>query len=329
MGEVYSWGNWSAFSLGYPSDVEVYDPQKITFPPGAASIVAISGVDDGDGFYALDSLGNVYAWGSKYLIGDGGDEIRITPVLTNTNCKDILCGEMFGYVVKTDNSLWATGATFYDATAGSVFMNVPDSLFPAYHKIWVQLDPQNFNINTCEPYIIPIKFQVFSATLKDQKVFINWEMADQTNAEVYLVEHSLNGKDFSVIYQVNKKMEFEYSTTHEPNTTGPQFYRICCIENSGRKTYSEIKKVNLPGSDGVNIFPNPVADILNFSFSSSFQKRYDYMEIISADGKLIFKTPIDKTETTKNLDVSNWPKGIYIVRFINKFEKKQLKLIVN
>ena len=116
-GVVYSWGLG-----GYTGDGDLLNdtlPKRITT---LSNIVAISGCVDGRHFLALDADGNCYTWG--YLnYGAGG--IDLAPVLLAADVIDIMAGEFFSYIVKSDGSLWASGRS-RDPEA-SIWLGLPNT----------------------------------------------------------------------------------------------------------------------------------------------------------------------------------------------------------
>ncbi|MEX1191276.1 MAG: choice-of-anchor J domain-containing protein [Brumimicrobium sp.] len=61
----------------------------------------------------------------------------------------------------------------------------------------------------------------------------------------------------------------------------------------------------------INIYPNPVTDVLNIDLGSELSDIDIYL--YDANGKLLFKNEINNTETTK-IDLSKFAKGIYTIQ---------------
>ncbi|MCB0400920.1 MAG: gliding motility-associated C-terminal domain-containing protein [Flavobacteriales bacterium] len=115
-GNVYTWG------IDYNSGYYNYSPTLIQ---NLSNIIAISGCDDGNHFLALDENKNCYGWGkNNYNSSFGSPNPSYTPSLVATDVIDIMAGETFSYIVKSDGSLWATGFT----NLGSVWLNLPSNL---------------------------------------------------------------------------------------------------------------------------------------------------------------------------------------------------------
>jgi gliding motility-associated-like protein len=131
QGEVYCWG------LGeHTGDGDLLNdtlPKRLV---GLNNIVAISGCTDGYHFLALDADRNCYAWGNLNTA-----EWLFTPQLIATDVIDIMAGEIFSYIVKSDGSLWAQGSSF--ANDASIWLNVPNDYIyqQSSSSSFIQLDP--------------------------------------------------------------------------------------------------------------------------------------------------------------------------------------------
>lgn len=172
-GNVYGWGSngWNAVGDGGPggsTDNRIV-PVKI---PGLTNVVAISGCDDGIHFMALDANHNCYSWGfSAYgQLGSGTIIRAATPVLVATNVADILAGESFSYIIKTDGTLWATGGSpsiYYTTMPASIYMNLSD----IERTVFTQIDPTIPPMNLCPPvkifsaYASPISCGTIAVTV--------------------------------------------------------------------------------------------------------------------------------------------------------------------
>jgi gliding motility-associated-like protein len=123
-GDVYVWG------IDYVTGLIEMSPFLL---PNLQNIIAISGCDDGYHFLALDENKNCYGWGADpYTFGSSF--LANAPQLVATNVIDIMAGETFSYIVKTDGSLWATGYS----TSHSIWLNLPLNTISSE---FIQIDP--------------------------------------------------------------------------------------------------------------------------------------------------------------------------------------------
>lgn len=122
-GDVYFWG---VDNNGY-FDVP-------TLLPNLKDIVAISGCDDGYHFMALDENENCFAWGDNWgQMGFSAATNTDDPQIVATDVIDIMAGETFSYIVKSDGSLWAAGGS----NGGSIWLDLPDM----WRETYTKLDP--------------------------------------------------------------------------------------------------------------------------------------------------------------------------------------------
>lgn len=154
-GEVYSFGKeearYQVLGLG-PYTGSLTSPTKITFPSGAAPIVALSTNNAGYTVLALDEGGKVYGWGDNTYgqLGDGTAVSKSTPTLIATSVIDIFAGETFSYVLKSDNTLYATGISYgVSGYAGSIWMDLSNLQRNTFTKIQPTIAPMNL----CAPHI--------------------------------------------------------------------------------------------------------------------------------------------------------------------------------
>ncbi len=150
-GDVYFWGTDPDWTTFYTTPIKM---------PNLSNIVAISGCDDGYHFLALDDNKNCYAWGDNWD-GQFGIPFDTTliynsiPQFVSAEVIDIMAGEIFSYIVKSDGSLWASGLSFAGVLNGSIWLNLSDT---TNSNTFIQLDPSQVS-GACElvgitPYFI-------------------------------------------------------------------------------------------------------------------------------------------------------------------------------
>ena len=323
-GEVYSFGtqttdnNFGSLGIG-PFTGGYHAPAKITFPAGAAPIIAISASDDGDHAFALDENGNMYGWGYNTYgqVGCGYTSTGVySPVLCATNVIDIFAGETFSYILKSDNTIWAAGHGIY----GNLFMNLYNDFYPSF----TQLDPTGPVMHLCEPKVfgvIPVKLIQFSAVKNGGNVRLDWQSAMEENLSHYIAEYSTDGIHFSGFATIQSRgASSHYFTSHVP--TGHQvFYRLKMVNTDGHFEYSEVRTIKLNDPAFFTASPNPVKDYLHIH-------QVDYniiqsVELYSLNGELVKKwTGLNSSV----LDFSTFLPGVYLMKLTtqqgdSKFQK--------
>jgi gliding motility-associated-like protein len=143
-GNVYTWGKDSTLLSTY-----YYSPFLI---PNLDSIVAISACDDGNHFLALDENKKCFAWGDNQF-GQCGLDFSInwvpSPQLVATDVVDIMTGETFSYLVKSDGTLWASGSS---SNFGSIWLNLSNE-----SRYEFTLLDKSFVTNVCNQFDIDLQ----------------------------------------------------------------------------------------------------------------------------------------------------------------------------
>jgi len=115
------------------------NPIKLT---GLQNVVAISGCNDGFHFLFLDENHDCYALGDNSYGQCGlSSGNLITPTLVASNVNDIMAGEWFSYIVKSNGELYGSGTGLW----GSIWLNIEDKIRYEFTKI----DPTDTSINLC------------------------------------------------------------------------------------------------------------------------------------------------------------------------------------
>lgn len=118
---------------------------------------------------------------------------------------------------------------------------------------------------------LPLNFLSFSVqNCYNNAVCINWKTANEQNVKHFEVERSKDGNGFGKIASVNANNQASNSYNYEDNleflhNQGQVDYRIKQIDIDDKFTYSEVRSIKLTGKNEINIYPNPIADIINIA----------------------------------------------------------------
>jgi alpha-tubulin suppressor-like RCC1 family protein len=123
-GSVYFWGR-------SPNLIINSSPIKLS---NLNNIVAISACDDGSHFLALDENKYCFAWGQNSFNQYGQNPTTSIPKLIDSNVIDIMAGELFSYLIKSDSTLWGVGVS---KSGGSIWLNLLD----IQRSFFTQIDP--------------------------------------------------------------------------------------------------------------------------------------------------------------------------------------------
>ncbi|MFN5418497.1 MAG: T9SS type A sorting domain-containing protein [Flavobacteriia bacterium] len=173
-------------------------------------------------------------------------------------------------------------------------------------------------VGGCTITLLPIELLYFDAKLNEkQTVDLAWETASERNNDYFTIEKSMTGSDWEYLGNVDGA-----GTTSTPHSYyledlnpafGNNYYRLKQTDFNGDFVYSNIKNVNLPFSDNIQIYPNPAKNLLSIT------------------GKDLSKTEIEifnnlgqKIDIKKNfisidhleINIEHLASGLYTVRFM-------------
>jgi hypothetical protein len=173
--------------------------------------------------------------------------------------------------------------------------------------------------------ILPVDFTGFEISKGNSTALLKWMVAGEINVKEYIVEKSLNGKDFSTIATVAAAGKDKYSFTDSRLQNGVSYYRIKSLDKDGKFKYSTTKSIQHTGSGKLDytIYPNPIQSTLFIKNLSGT----NHISILDATGKVVY-SKLNVTTAEVNINMSNLSKGLYTVLINNGTERKAQSIVV-
>ena len=182
---------------------------------------------------------------------------------------------------------------------------------------------------------LPVHLISFQGNMnKNNKVTLNWTVADNETANSFEVERSFNGRDFTTagVVFASEKMGTENYTFYETTSgTDKVMYRLKMIDKNRDVDYSRILIFQLKStiSNNIKIIGNPVNDKLTFSFTSPATQSVD-VKVYDMSGKMVLKNKVNSLEGSNVISLplsSTFKAGMYIVEVNNGIELQSSKFI--
>ncbi|MEP7164575.1 MAG: T9SS type A sorting domain-containing protein [Ferruginibacter sp.] len=184
---------------------------------------------------------------------------------------------------------------------------------------------------------IPVKFIGFSATKKDDNGLLNWQVENESAVtDIYMVERSFNGRDFTSIASLPKKNNgasanaYAYSDNNlKALRTDIIYYRIKQIDKDGKFAYTEIRSIRLDGkSFSASVFPNPIISTGSVNIDLAEDVKVS-ITLTDAAGKEVQKGFIDgkKGLNIYKLNMATFAAGTYQLKVIAGNENKVLPVV--
>ncbi len=167
--------------------------------------------------------------------------------------------------------------------------------------------------------VLAIKLDYFTAVLfNNNKGLIKWRSSFEEDIKDFVIEKSLNGKDFVTLTHVNPKniSGSEYSAIDEKLATGTNFYRLKVINMDGTVDYSPIVRINFKKGtpSGWYVYPNPAQDDAAILYQTTTAKEIT-VNITDVAGKLISTSVhnIAAGNNKINIPSHRMSRGMYMV----------------
>lgn len=199
---------------------------------------------------------------------------------------------------------------------------------------------KGFNLTPAAEYtMLPLKLNGLKAVKDAKQVVVSWSAENEKSLSHFVVERSVDGKNFSDVATVFASGDAAGSATYSykdktpASSTTTISYRIRMVEASQQTSYSSVTSVRMPREmeSGVTIatYPNPVQNQLNISVPNAWQGQALNVDIYSSNGILVETKKYQNAAATETIYISHLPKGIYIVKAGNKSDTAQQTIYKN
>lgn len=159
--------------------------------------------------------------------------------------------------------------------------------------------------------VLPVSLVNLDVQKSGKNVSVKWKTAGEQNSKDFLVQHSVDGRDWKSIGTVLASGESSKLITYEFIHTEPRqnnFYRLVQHDIDGKSTLSKVVTINIIDLDpSLKVLGNPV---VNGSLKLLSTKN-DTIKLYSLSGKMMAQRNIPIGSS--NQDISTWPKGVYIL----------------
>ena len=164
---------------------------------------------------------------------------------------------------------------------------------------------------------LPVALTSFEAQLiNNSEVVLKWATASEEDNSHFVVERSLDGRDFESIGIVEGN-----GTTNQVNTYslvdadpayGYNYYRLKQVDFDGDYEFSHIETVIISSQDVLDVilYPNPVVKTTTLRVVTPFETDAS-IEVVDFTGKVLLNVVMAKGANSKQLDLSGFAAGTY------------------
>jgi len=189
----------------------------------------------------------------------------------------------------------------------------------------------------CDPNAIPLPIHLISFQgnmNKNNKVTLNWTVADNEIANNFEIERSFNGRDFTTVALVfaSEKMGTEnYMYYETPTNNDKVMYRLKMIDKNHEISYSKILIFQSKSAitNNIKIIGNPVNNKLTFSYTTSATQVVD-VKVYDMTGRVVLNNKVNSLEGSNMISLplnSTFKAGMYVIEVNNGTELQSSKFV--
>jgi hypothetical protein len=220
---------------------------------------------------------------------------------------------------------WSTtDGHFYNTTTGpNVTVDSPGT-YIVKQQLAAGCNPYAYDTLTIlyDASCIPMANRItgLRGTIKYKTAHLNWTTKANKETIYFEVERSINGRDFEKVGRVmagSPNGEADYSFDDNLATIGSAsvYYRLRAVMHVGQANYSGIIMLGMKQDQkDINLFPNPVNDVLQLSVPSSIRQEAK-VSVFDISGSLL-KTEhftLNNGVNILQMDAASWKAGTYMV----------------
>ncbi|MBU6159054.1 MAG: hypothetical protein KGP35_08485 [Bacteroidetes bacterium] len=160
---------------------------------------------------------------------------------------------------------------------------------------------------------LPFQLLSFKAKINATKVQLDWSVGGNDEQKEYLVEHSIDGIKFKVIWVVVAKaalVQADYTIIHPNPVDGLNYYRITAVAFNNNRNQSHIARLYICKAVKISLSPNPVISSLNLFIAEP--GKINNVALYSLTGE--FLQEFHGVQTQYMIDMTRFARGQYLLR---------------
>jgi trimeric autotransporter adhesin len=171
---------------------------------------------------------------------------------------------------------------------------------------------------------LSIKLVRFNGQSQGSTNRITWLTSDEAKEDIFQLERSENGIDFSLLGVINAVGQPSGYTFIDEKPFAVSYYRLKMLETSGKINLSEtivIKSADHSVTE-LKVFPNPASDKLNVIVSNIGSG--GVITVTDLAGKILKESFVSGSNMI--IETKDWPAGIYLLKYNNEKTSQAVKI---
>lgn len=166
---------------------------------------------------------------------------------------------------------------------------------------------------------LPLQLISFTAAAQQCNTILHWKTADEMNFDHFEIEYSGDGRFYIKAGQLSSSGNpagSSYVFTTTPPGNEKAYYRLKIVDKDGAYKYSNILSLNTNcDAYAIIAYPNPTHN----AFAVKGLQKGQFIYVYNTIGQLVTTKTVQNN--IENINLGNYPKGIYEVLVTNKGQK--------
>ncbi len=189
---------------------------------------------------------------------------------------------------------------------------------------------------------LPVKLTSFNGSLLNNDAKLTWTTASEINANMFVVERSIDGKNFTAITNVKAAGNTSSLTSYNHldkgiitllNSAGTIYYRLKMVDNDNSFSYSKTIEIKTAENtkEKVTVTPNPFTTDLTITVET-VNNANGTVEVSDINGRIIISQNIEVVKGSSTITINGVDKlkqGIYFVRYTTESNTQVFKMLKN
>ncbi len=176
-----------------------------------------------------------------------------------------------------------------------------------YYLLYVdgkQSAKTNFTL-TFNGSAFPIKLERFTGEVKTNSNDLKWVISAFSDVNKIVLERSANGSEFEPLntYSGNVLLNREYLYSDVNPFSGANYYRLSTYNKDGTIQYSNVVLLKRSEKIKINVFPNPVKNVVNLSFNTVESLGPVQIKLYNNIGQLILVRAVNISSGINNFEI--------------------------
>lgn len=198
-----------------------------------------------------------------------------------------------------------------NTSANSNFQNIT-SVTISGGNILLSIDDLQFTT------VLPVTLANYSLkNINNGDIELNWSTVSEPNNSHFVIEHSLNAVDYTLVEKVSTKGNTanNYKYTYKYAQAGTNYFKLLQVDNDGRSKELDVKAINIGlNGNNWNVFPNPIIDKFTISIAAEDNVKSKAVKLYSISGKEVYSAVLPIEDGNIKVLLPTKPaSGVYMV----------------